>query len=46
MKEIEMYRDTLGIKYIACRIVFPQASHDVIYGCIETFGKEVIPNFR
>jgi alkanesulfonate monooxygenase SsuD/methylene tetrahydromethanopterin reductase-like flavin-dependent oxidoreductase (luciferase family) len=46
VKEIEMYRDTLGIKYIACRMVFPQAPHDVISGCIETFGKEVVPNFR
>ena len=46
VKEIEMYRDTLGIKYIAFRMVFPQAPHDVISGCIETFGKEVAPNFR
>ncbi len=44
IKEIEMYRDTLGIKYITCRMVFPQAPHDVISGCIETFGKEVVPN--
>ncbi len=46
VKEIEMYRDTLGIKYITSRMVFPQAPHDVISGCIETFGKEVVPNFR
>ncbi|HML94898.1 MAG TPA: LLM class flavin-dependent oxidoreductase [Thermodesulfobacteriota bacterium] len=46
VKEIEMYRDTLGIKYIACRMVFPQAPHDVISGCIETFGKGIIPRFK
>lgn len=45
-KEIGMYKDTLGIKYIACRMVFPQASHEIISGCIETFGKVVIPNFK
>lgn len=44
IEEIKMYRDTLGINYIACRMVFPQATHEVISGCIETFGKEVIPN--
>ncbi len=42
--EIKMYRDTLGINYIACRMVFPQATHEVISNCIELFGKEVIPN--
>jgi alkanesulfonate monooxygenase SsuD/methylene tetrahydromethanopterin reductase-like flavin-dependent oxidoreductase (luciferase family) len=45
-KEIEMYRDELGISYISCRMVFPQATHEMISSCIETFGKEVIPNFR
>lgn len=45
-KEIEMYRDELGISYISCRMVFPQAAHEMISSCIETFGKEVIPNFR
>ncbi len=45
IKEIEAYRDKLGISYISCRMVFPQASHEVITSCIETFGKRVIPNF-
>ncbi|MCK5709088.1 MAG: LLM class flavin-dependent oxidoreductase, partial [Deltaproteobacteria bacterium] len=44
IKEIEMYRDELGIKYISCRMVFPQATHEMISYCIETFGKDVIPN--
>ncbi len=44
IEEIKMYRDKLGIKYIACRMVFPQATHEVISECIETFGNEVIPN--
>lgn len=45
IKEIEMYRDELGIKYISHRMVFPQAPHEVISGLIETFGEEVIHNF-
>ncbi len=44
IEEIEMYRDKLGIKYISHRMVFPQATHEMISNCIETFGKEVIPN--
>jgi alkanesulfonate monooxygenase SsuD/methylene tetrahydromethanopterin reductase-like flavin-dependent oxidoreductase (luciferase family) len=44
--EIEKYRDELGIKYIACRMVFPQATHEIISGLIKTFGKKVIPNVR
>ncbi len=44
--EIEKYRDELGIKYIACRMVFPQAPHEVISGLIKTFGKKVIPNVK
>jgi len=44
IKEIEMYRDELGIKYISCRMVFPQATHEMISNCIETFGNEVILN--
>jgi alkanesulfonate monooxygenase SsuD/methylene tetrahydromethanopterin reductase-like flavin-dependent oxidoreductase (luciferase family) len=44
IKEIEMYRDELGINYISCRMVFPQATHEIISSCIETFGKEVIAN--
>jgi len=46
IKEIEMYRDELGINYISCRMVFPQASHEIISNLITTFGNEVIPNFR
>lgn len=46
IKEIEMYRDVLGINYIAHRMVFPQASHEVISGCMETFGNEVIAHFK
>ncbi len=44
--EIEKYRDELGIKYIACRMVFPQATHEIISGLIKTFGKKVIPNVK
>ena len=46
IKEIEMYRDELGINYISHRMVFPQATHEIISGLIETFGEEVISNFR
>jgi len=46
IKEIEMYRDELGINYISCRMVFPQATHEIISNCIETFGKEIIPSIR
>ena len=46
IKEIEMYRDELGINYISCRMVFPQASHEIISNCIEIFGKEIIPNIK
>ena len=46
IKEIEMYRDDLGINYISCRMVFPQATHEIISNCIEIFGKEVIPNIK
>ena len=44
IEEIRMYRDKLGIKYIACRMVFPQATHEIITELIKTFGSEVIPN--
>jgi len=43
IKEVKRYRDELGINYIACRIVFPQATHGTISRCIELFGREVIP---
>lgn len=46
IKEIEMYRDELGINYLSCRMVFPQATHEIISNCIETFGKDVIPNIK
>lgn len=46
VNEIKTYRDTLGINYIACRMVFPQATHETISECIEIFGKEVIPSFE
>lgn len=45
INEIKRYRDELGIKYIACRMVFPQADHKTISNCIKLFGKEVIPAF-
>jgi alkanesulfonate monooxygenase SsuD/methylene tetrahydromethanopterin reductase-like flavin-dependent oxidoreductase (luciferase family) len=44
MKEVQRYRDELGIKYIVCRMVFPSATHETISRCIELFGKEVIPS--
>jgi alkanesulfonate monooxygenase SsuD/methylene tetrahydromethanopterin reductase-like flavin-dependent oxidoreductase (luciferase family) len=44
VEEIKKYRDDLGIKYIVCRMVFPQAPHEVISGLIKTFGRKVIPN--
>ena len=43
VNEIKKYRDELGINYLSCRMVFPQAPHEVISDCIERFGKEVIP---
>lgn len=43
VEEINRYKNELGINYIACRMVFPQASHETISKCIELFGKEVIP---
>jgi alkanesulfonate monooxygenase SsuD/methylene tetrahydromethanopterin reductase-like flavin-dependent oxidoreductase (luciferase family) len=45
VREIQRYRDELGIGYITCRMVFPQATHKVISECIKLFGKEVIPHF-
>jgi alkanesulfonate monooxygenase SsuD/methylene tetrahydromethanopterin reductase-like flavin-dependent oxidoreductase (luciferase family) len=45
VKEINRYKEELGIKYIACRMVFPQANHKIISDCIELFGKDVIPAF-
>lgn len=44
IKEVKRYRNELGINYIACRMVFPQATNKTISKCIELFGKEVIPN--
>lgn len=44
IKELKRYRDELGINYIACRMVFPQATNKTISKCLELFGKEVIPN--
>lgn len=44
VEEIKKYRDDLGIKYIVCRMVFPQAPHEVISELIKTFGRRVIPN--
>jgi len=43
IKEVNRYRDELGINYIACRMVFPSATHETISKCIGLFGKEVIP---
>jgi len=43
IKEINRYKDELGINYIACRMVFPQANHKIISDCIKLFGKEVVP---
>ena len=45
IRETKRYREELGISYIACRMVFPQADHETISKCIELFGKEVIPAF-
>ncbi len=44
IKEVKRYRDELGINYITCRMVFPQATHQTISKCIELFGREVIGN--
>lgn len=44
--EIQKYRDETGIKYISCRMVFPQAPHEAISNCIELFGTEVLPHFK
>lgn len=45
IKEVEKYKDELGINYISCRMVFPQATHEIISNLIETFGKEVMKYF-
>lgn len=44
LREVRRYQDEVGINHIACRMVFPQATHETISKCIEIFGKEVIPN--
>ncbi|HWP93148.1 MAG TPA: LLM class flavin-dependent oxidoreductase [Thermodesulfobacteriota bacterium] len=46
INELKRYRDELGINYIACRMVFPSATHKTISNCIKLFGREVIPNIR
>ncbi len=43
IRELKRYKDELGINYIACRMIFPQATHKTISRSIELFGKEVIP---
>ena len=43
IKEIQRYRDELGINYMTCLMTLPAATHETISRCIELFGKEVIP---
>lgn len=42
IKEINRYRDELGINYITCLMALPAATDETISRCIELFGKEVI----
>ncbi len=44
--EIEKYRDEVGIRNIACRMVFPQAPGGETSDCIKLFGEKVIPLFK
>lgn len=44
--EIRKYREETGIEHIACRMIFPQASHDEITENIKLFGDKVIANFK
>ena len=43
INEVKRYRDELGINYIMCSVIFPEATHEIISRFIELFGKEVIP---
>ncbi|MBI2486522.1 MAG: LLM class flavin-dependent oxidoreductase [Deltaproteobacteria bacterium] len=42
VREVQRYRDELGINYILCTMKFPKGTHEIISRCIELFGKEVI----
>jgi probable F420-dependent oxidoreductase len=42
VREVKRYKDELGINYIVCQMVFPQATHKTTSKCIELWGKEVI----
>jgi alkanesulfonate monooxygenase SsuD/methylene tetrahydromethanopterin reductase-like flavin-dependent oxidoreductase (luciferase family) len=44
IREVQRYRDELGIGYILCTMKFPKGTHKIISRCIKLFGKEVIPN--
>lgn len=41
--ELARYAHDLGISYVACRMLFPQADYETTRSCIELFGTEVIP---
>ncbi len=45
-EEIEKYRREVGIRNIACRMIFPQASAEETSRHIELFGREVMPSFK
>ncbi|MCY3624857.1 MAG: LLM class flavin-dependent oxidoreductase [Candidatus Dadabacteria bacterium] len=46
VEEVRKYAEKTGIQNIMCRMVFPQASAEVIAHSIELFGNQVIPEFR
>jgi alkanesulfonate monooxygenase SsuD/methylene tetrahydromethanopterin reductase-like flavin-dependent oxidoreductase (luciferase family) len=43
IREVQRYRDELGINYILCTMKFPKGTHEIVSRCIELFGKEVMP---
>jgi probable F420-dependent oxidoreductase len=43
IREVQRYRDELGINYILCTMKFLKGTHEIVSRCIELFGKEVMP---
>jgi len=40
--EVKRYGEELGIDYILCRMVFPEADYGAIADCVKLFGSDVI----
>lgn len=45
-RELERYRDEMGIKHVTCRMYFPQAEYQAVADCVGLFGREVIANIK